>query len=257
MLLRPIKPEKLPIRDLNLTKLTALIRKAYFTLGRFEALTSSVKNPQTVFSLLIKEEALNSLHSQHIDIDKQVVRYEKAWKKAAQTLKKAPISLMLIRKIHAEISFKTQPSKFRTEQNWIGPENAKIEEAYFLPPKPSRVLPLMQNLMHYLHSKEADPLVQLAIFFAQLLIIHPFMDGNGRVGRMLIPLFLYKKKILPQPLFFMSGYFKTHRVRYFQKLYDISADGDWEGWIRFFLTGIIEQGAQNCARVQILKKKKR
>ena len=188
---------------------------------------------------------------------KQVLNYEKAWKEASSLAKKAPISLNLIKKMHTVMRGRSnRPSphlgKFRSLQNWIGPEGGKIEEAYFFPPKPTHVAAFMENLMHYLRETKQDKLIQLALFFAQLLIIHPFMDGNGRVARLLIPLFLYKKKILSQPLFFMSGYFMTHRVRYFQKLYDISAEKDWEGWIRFFLIGIIEQGEQNCTQAEAL-----
>ena len=270
MKVKPIKPEKLPIRDLNSTALADLISQAHFALGSFEALTSKVENPQAVFSLLIKQEALNSLHAQHISIRlehlledetldkaKQVRNYERAWKEASSILKKEPISLALIKKMQSMIrgkSNKTQPTgqKFRAWQNWIGPEGGKIEEAYFFPPKPSQVTKYMENLIRYLRLKDQDKLVQLAVFFAQLLIIHPFMDGNGRLARLLIPLIFSKKKTLSHPLFFMSGYFMKHRVRYFQKLYDISAEGDWEGWVRFFLIGIIEQGKQNCAQAQAL-----
>ena len=100
----------------------------------------------------------------------------------------------------------------------------------------------MRKLNAYVNKKEKDPLVQLAIYFAQLLIIHPFMDGNGRLARSLVPIFLYKKGLISTPRFYLSAYFKRHRLEYFKRLYMISKKKDWEGWIRFFLQGIIEEG---------------
>lgn len=110
----------------------------------------------------------------------------------------------------------------------------------------------MDNLIKYAHQREKDPLVQLAIFFAQLLIIHPFMDGNGRVARICIPLFLYKKKLIAAPIFYMSPYFKRHRLSYFTKLYEISDEDKWEEWIEFFLKGIVEQGKKNIRTAKAL-----
>lgn len=97
----------------------------------------------------------------------------------------------------------------------------------------------MENLLQYMRKQEADPLVQLAIAFAQLLIIHPFMDGNGRVGRVMIPLFTYKKGVTSKPILHLSRYFKKHRLAYFEKLFAITTNKMWEEWIRFFLKGVI------------------
>lgn len=115
-----------------------------------------------------------------------------------------------------------------------------MKEGYFYPPLPELVAKSMKNLERYYKSrKEKDPLVHLAIYFAELLIIHPFMDMNGRIARAIIPLFLYKKGLTPKPNFYMSAYFKQRRLKYFKQLYQITAENDWEGWIRFFLQGII------------------
>jgi len=130
------------------------------------------------------------------------------------------------------------PGKIRTQQNWIGPEKSPIEKAYFFPPPPSKVLGHLRDLERYLRTKDLDPLVQIAVAFAYFLMIHPFMDGNGRVARILIPVFAVKKKLLQQPILFMSPYFEKHRGQYMQTLHDISANKDWEGWIVFFLKGV-------------------
>jgi cell filamentation protein, protein adenylyltransferase len=266
MQIQPVKPEKLPLKGLPWEKFVDLLGKAHLVLGRFEELTCSVPDPQAVFALLLKQEALDSLHSQHLGISlqealeletlslapKQIKNYERAIKFANSRL-----SLRAVEEIHATMNqgskkLKKDIGHFRTRQNWIGPEGCKMTQAYFLPPKYTQVRSSMRNLVHYAHSREKDPLVQIAIFFAQLLVIHPFMDGNGRVGRLLISLLLYKKKIVSHPFFFLSGYLKEHRLAYFQKLYALRADDDWEGWIRFFLIGIIEQGELNCARAKKL-----
>lgn len=268
-----IKPKKLPLRSLCWEELADLLGRAHFVLGRFEALTHGIKNREQVLSLLMQEEAIHSLHYdqgpkdfraflllQHADSPSkevlQVQAYEATLRELIGTLQNTPLSLNLIKKIHAAVKIRSampeELGRLRTRQNWIGPEGCKIEEAYFFPPAPQQVMTLMKNLIGYLHGEERDKLVQTAIFFAQLLIIHPFMDGNGRVGRLLIPIILCKKKILSTPLFFMSSYFKTERLRYFQKLNAISEEDDWIGWIRFFLQGIIKQGEKSCSQVQAL-----
>lgn len=165
------------------------------------------------------------------------------------------ISLRLLCQVHERIfqGCRISPAdigKFRNRQNWIGPEKKGIEEAYFYPPDLTHLKQGLKNLQTYLNSEKEDPLVQLAIWFAQLLILHPFMDGNGRVARLMIPLFLYQKKVIDKPLFFMSHYFKKHRLAYFHKLYLISTKSRWEEWILFFLRGIIAEGKQISEAVE-------
>lgn len=268
--IRPIKPERLPIRSLNYAKFDDLLTQAHFVLGKFEALTTSVQDPEAVFSLLIHEETLDTLHSQNVAYTleelfseipekrrrKHLKNYERAVRESLRRVKKGAISLSFILKIHHTfkegLAIKEEVGRLRKKQNWIGPTGGSMSEAYYFPPKPQLVASCMKNLLSYLRSREKDKLVQVALFFAQLLVIHPFMDGNGRVARLLIPLLLYKKGLLSRPLFFMSHYFKVERVPYFEGIYDISAKRDWEGWIRFFLVGIIKQGERNCKLAQRL-----
>lgn len=165
-------------------------------------------------------------------------------------ISKKPLTISLICKLHAKILRDSKEAgAFRKRQNWIGPEGCSKEEGYFFPPKFHLVPKLMANLKHYINSKEKDPLIQLAIFFAQLLVIHPFMDGNGRLARALVPIILCQKGLIRQPLFNMNAYFKKHRLKYFEKLFLISEKDDWEGWIRFFLEGIIEEGKKMSSKL--------
>lgn len=157
-----------------------------------------------------------------------------------QKRKPNPLTFSLLLKMHKKIiQDSKEAGKFRKKQNWIGPEGCSQEEGYFFPPSHKSVPKHMKNLKHYINSSAKDPLVQLAIFFAQLLIIHPFTDGNGRLARALVPVILFNKGVIARKKFDMTGYFKKHRLKYFEKLFQISEADDWEEWIRFFLEGII------------------
>ncbi len=143
---------------------------------------------------------------------------------------------------------------FRNRQNWIGSKGCKIEDAYFYPPRASRVDFLFRNLSEYLESKQTDPLVQAAIAFAQFLIIHPFMDGNGRAARIFIPIYAMKRGLLSHPTLLLSAYFEKERTDYFQKLYHLTVNEDWEDWIVFFLKGVILQATRIKKQALFLKR---
>jgi len=119
-----------------------------------------------------------------------------------------------------------------------------------VPPSPDRLGPALDNWEKYLYSEEKDRLVQLAVIKGQFEIIHPFLDGNGRMGRMLVPLFLYDKKLLSSPMFYLSAYLEAKRGVYFRWLAAISQSGDWDGWITFFLTAIVEQARVNIQKTR-------
>ena len=223
--MKPCIPEPLPLKNLNWESFLPKLGKAHALLARFDE-----KIPLT--KQLIEDEA---------QIEKQNHLYA-----LREILKGPSISFALMCKLHKILKkdiatpWNLPFGKFRNRQNWIGKEGCTIDKAYFVPPDPKAIPKYMKELKNYLSFKEKDPLVQLAIFFAQFLIIHPFMDGNGRVGRILIPLFLHQKKLISSPKFFMDAYIKKHRTVYFEKLFAITLKNDWEGWIDFFLTGIIE-----------------
>lgn len=129
----------------------------------------------------------------------------------------------------------------RTQQNWIGPEGCGIEKAYFLPPSPEEVPSLINKWVSFFNTSTAYPLIQLALAYGQFLVIHPFMDGNGRIARLLIPCFLHQHKLLIKPIFCPSDYFSKHRKEYCKRLFDLSSDLAWIKWINFFLKAITSQ----------------
>jgi Fic family protein len=138
------------------------------------------------------------------------------------------------------------PGNFRNEQNWIGSKGCTIEEASFIPVSPEHLQSGMDVWERYLGSTtEPDALVQLAIVHVEFEALHPFMDGNGRLGRMLIPLFLSQRKLLSSPNFYMSGYLEENREEYQQRLREVSRDHDWTSWCAFFLKGIRQQASEN------------
>lgn len=144
-----------------------------------------------------------------------------------------------------------QPGAFRTSQNWIGPPGCTLEQADFVPPPPHEMQLALDNLEKFLHERDAYPvLIHCAIAHAQFETIHPFLDGNGRIGRLLITLLLCERDVLQQPLLYLSYYLKAHRAQYYDRLMAVRNDGDWEGWVKFFLKGVFEvsQGATETAR---------
>ena len=142
------------------------------------------------------------------------------------------------------------PGQFRDEQNWIGRPGSTRENATFVPPSPDALEAGLTAYFDYLNASDVDPLVQVAIVHAQFELLHPFKDGNGRIGRLLIPLFLFQKQILSGPYFYLSEYLEAHREVYYERLAAISRDGDWTGWVAFFLQAIHAQATENFVRVE-------
>jgi len=174
---------------------------------------------------------------------KMILNYRQAFLWGCKNIQKSSLNEELLCTIHKKskrgTTHKADLGVYRNRQNWIGPQGCKIEDAYFYPPAENEVKGLMRRLFSYAKRHDREPLLQLALIFAQVLIVHPFMDGNGRVARILIPLFLYWKKIIPVPLLFMSRYLLRHRLKYFQALFKTTAENKWEAWVIFFLKGII------------------
>jgi len=141
--------------------------------------------------------------------------------------------------------------KLRTEQNWIGPPGTPIEKAHFVPPEQGLVMEYLDNWEKYYNMERPDALVQLAVLHAQFEIIHPFLDGNGRLGRMIIPIFLYEKKLLSRPMFYLSAYLEEHRNEYIMRLRALGqVDDAWNSWIQFFLTAVEQQATINAEKAR-------
>ncbi|OGA46561.1 MAG: hypothetical protein A3G25_01155 [Betaproteobacteria bacterium RIFCSPLOWO2_12_FULL_63_13] len=142
------------------------------------------------------------------------------------------------------------PGEFRRTRVWIGATGTPIEAARFIPPLPARLPGLLANLEKYWRGEELDPLVQLALIHAQFEIIHPFRDGNGRIGRILVPLFLYEKKLLSRPMFYLSQYLDEHRTEYIARLRALKGAQSWNEWTMFFLRAVAVQAEANADKAR-------
>lgn len=264
------------------SELQTLLSKADRALARLDGVVTVLPNPDLFIAMYVKKEALLSSQiegtqaslegilefeadltpKEDIDDIKEVVNYIKALDYGIEKLKTFPMSLRLIKEIHKILIKGTRgmhktPGEFRRTQNWIGPPGASLNEATFVPPPPGMVLELMGNLEKFIHSKDnIPPLVKIALIHSQFETIHPFLDGNGRIGRLLITFYLYWRNILSKPLLYLSFYFKKNRAEYYDLLMKVRKEGVWEEWIKFFLKGIgeVSKEATNTAR-KIIKLK--
>ena len=144
------------------------------------------------------------------------------------------------------------PGEFRRSQNWIGPRNAPLSEATFVPPPVSEMMTALYNLEVFLHEENLPVLVRCGLAHAQFETIHPFLDGNGRVGRLLIIFQLAHGGILHRPLLYLSYYIKRHKAEYYDRLMAVRQDGNWEGWLRFFLRGVAETAEEATATTEAI-----
>jgi len=170
-------------------------------------------------------------------------------------LKEKPLCTNIITELHGILLQSVrgrdkEPGRIRRIQNYIAPDGAPIEEASYIPPPPTRVMDKMSNWEFFLHSDQMDRLIQIAILKGQFELIHPFRDGNGRIGRMLIPLMMYVKNILSLPMFYVSAYLEKNRDQYNYRLSNLSKVGDWDGWIQFFISAVTEQANENSLQAK-------
>lgn len=197
-----------------------------------------------------------------------ILNYRNTMRAAEQTLTDHPVSLHLIRQMHGILmqgvrGESKNPGKFREKQNWIGPSGCTLEGATYVPPPPLMLTELLENFIAFTNSREdaLDPIIQTALMHAQFELIHPFDDGNGRIGRLLIPLFLKKRGCLVSPSLYISRYLEADRETYYGRLGRISSDGDWLGWIQYFLNVLVDQAESNLRLVrkiiELYERKKR
>ncbi|RLA39103.1 MAG: Fic family protein [Gammaproteobacteria bacterium] len=269
--MRPYKPEQLPITALDKSVLFSAVGEANAALARYDGLLMGMVNPTVMLSPLTNQEAVLSSkiegtqatveeileHEAGREYDEEksqdiqeVLNYRKALIQAKESIIDRPIRLNLIRELHHILMDSVrgqnkEPGQFRKDQNWIGAPGCTIEQASFVPPNPLQLMDHLQAWEAYLGSDDIDPIVQTAIVHAQFELLHPFKDGNGRIGRLLIPLFLYSKGRLTNPMFYLSAYLESHRDEYYTRLRAISEEGDWTGWCAFFLQAVITQAQQN------------
>ena len=274
--MKPYHPHTLPIESLDYRRLLPLVGRANAELARYDGLLHGIPNSAVMLSPLTNREAVLSskIEGTQATVDEvleqeaglpkegekfkdiqEIINYRKALFDARKYLKDYPISLNFVRDVHRILmdSVRGQdktPGEFRKEQNWIGKPGCTKEQATFLPPGPLQLLDHLEAWGRYIDSDDTDFLLQTAVVHAQFELLHPFKDGNGRVGRILIPLFLYQKNVLTQPMFYLSEYLERHREEYYQRLQAISSDDDWDGWIVFFLQAILTQAKENCVKVK-------
>jgi Fic family protein len=183
----------------------------------------------------------------------EVQNYVRALEHGMKRLEDLPISQRLLREMHTVLmegvrGQHREPGEFRRIQNWIGPPGAEVEEATFVPAPPAEIPRALGTLEHYVHQRTGQPpLVDIALVHYQFETIHPFLDGNGRIGRLLISLMLIERDLLPEPLLYLSAYFERHRSAYYDHILAISQRGTWEEWLIFFLTGVTTE-ARDAAR---------
>ena len=257
-------------------ELQALLSDADRALGRLDGSIQTLPNPGLFVFMYVRKEAVLSsqiegtqssindilkVEAQVFDPEKpqdvnEVLNYVAAMNYGLQRLETLPLSLRLIREIHQRLMLNVRghhnrPGEFRTTQNWIGPQGCLLSEATFIPPPPSQLQSCLGDLEKFLHSDSHIPaLIKIGLVHAQFETIHPFLDGNGRIGRLLITFLLCQHKILQKPVLYLSHYFKQHRDEYYRRLQAVRDHGEWENWLKFFLTGIneVSQEATETAR---------
>ncbi len=254
----------------------SLISKADLALGTLSGLGDTLPNPHLLIYPFIRREAVLSsriegtqsslsdlLLFEATRVEKQrdvreVQNYVRAMEHGLKRLEELPLSLRLIRELHGILlegvrGEQATPGDFRQSQNWIGPPGCTLHDATFVPPPVSEMMESLDRLEKFLHSdKELPHLVELALVHYQFEAIHPFLDGNGRIGRLLIMLFLCQRGILTKPLLYLSAFFEHHRQEYYARLLEVSQKGAWREWIAFFLHAVIEQSGDAVRRARQL-----
>ena len=264
---------KFPPSELELQKLIHLIGQANGALGRYDGLLTAIPNKHVLLSPLITQEAVLSSKIEGTQVTigevleyeagsssipetkrgdaEEVLNYRKAMLNCVAELQNRTFSQHILRSAHSILMQGVRgkdktPGSYRTEQNWIGERNSTIDTASFIPISPEQLQPAMDNWEQYVNdTSQPDVLVQLAIIHLEFEALHPFKDGNGRLGRMIIPLILFQRGLLQSPDFYMSGYFEANRDEYIERMRIVSRDNDWTQWCVFFLKGIRTQADEN------------
>lgn len=260
-------PARLPPRLKYDDEVVQVLSDADAALGDLSGRGSLLPNPHLLISPLVRREAVLSSRIEgtqasvgdvllaelaedpapHVTADVVEVRnYVNALEYGIERLESLPLSLRLVRELHERLMCGTRgghaaPGEFRRSQNWIGPPGSTIQSAPYVPPPADQMQELLADWEQFLHLRGALPdLVQCAILHEQFEAIHPFLDGNGRVGRLLITLFLIERGRLSRPLLYLSQFFESNRDEYYERLQRVRTVGDWRGWVLYFLRGVAE-----------------
>lgn len=266
---------KFPPEDIQWSLLVPSIGKARGALGSYNGLLSAIPDANLLLSPLTTNEArlsskiegTNVTLSEVLEVEaggesenmspeqrndaEEVLNYRVALQVSALEVAEKGLTEHLMRQAHARLmqgvrGMDKSPGRYRLDQNWIGSHGCSIEEAGFVPIAPEHLASGMEIWNRYINREDIlDPVVQLAISHVEFEALHPFKDGNGRLGRMLIPLFLFKRGILTSPNFYMSGYFEAHKEEYLERLRRVSSHNEWTEWCSFFLESVATQAAEN------------
>lgn len=269
----PLPPSPAVEIDLEMQR---LLSEADRALGRLDGSIQTLPNPDLFVFMYVRKEAvlssqiegtqasINDLLKAEADVFDpgaprdvdEVINYVQAMKHGLARLPELPLSIRLIREIHERLlegvrGRNLQPGELRRSQNWIGPQGSSLPNARFIPPPHEAAAAALGDLERFLHSQDhLPPLVKIGLAHAQFETIHPFLDGNGRIGRLLITFFLCEQGLLQKPVLYLSHYLKQYRTEYYEALQRTRDVGDWEGWLKFFLRGVGSVAAQatNTAR---------
>ena len=277
--MKPYIPDELPIKKLDHSVLIQSVGEANAALAEYNGLLQGMVGPGTLLSPLTNREAVLSskIEGTQATIEEvlehevggtskdentkhdiqEILNYRTALITSEQYVRNYGINLNLILQLHKILMDSVRgknkmPGNFRKDQNWIGSHGCAIETATFVPPNPLQLSDYLEKWETYIKSPDFDLIVQSGVVHAQFELLHPFMDGNGRVGRLLIPLFLFEKKRLVRPMFYLSEYLEKNREEYYAKLNNISQNGDWTGWITFYLKAVQEQAHTNNRKTKAI-----
>jgi Fic family protein len=265
--------------EVDWASLVPFIGPASAAIARYDGILTAIPSPALLLSPLTTQEAVLSsriegtqatmgevlefeagqapLTSERRDDINEVLNYRRAMAAATEALATLPLSGRVIREAHAVLldgvrGQNRAPGQFRRTPVWIGPPGCTPEDCHFTPISAEKLPDAFGRWEQYLHSEQPDQLVQLALLHVEFEALHPFMDGNGRLGRMLIPLYLWQVGLISQPIFYISAYFEEHRDAYYESLLSVSRDGDWSGWCRFFLRAVQTQADDNLQKAKAI-----
>jgi Fic family protein len=271
---------KFPPTDLDLAVLLPLVGPANAGIARFEGVLSGVPNPEVLLSPLTSSEAVLSSKIEGTQVTlgevlefeaqgnlfdessprkadaREVLNYRAALREATRLLGEGlPLSQRLIKAAHHVLMDGVRgrnkaPGEYRRIPNWIGPHGCAVEQARFIPPSAQHIDDAMAAWERELHAEAPDRLIQLALLHAEFEAVHPFLDGNGRLGRLIIPLFLYSHGLLSHPSFYLSEYLEANREEYYERLLAVSRDNERTQWVGFFLRGVIAQAESNTRKAR-------
>ena len=267
-------PHNLKDIKLNIdSEINALVNKAYLLLGRLDGMAITLPDIDLFVSMYVQKEAVISSQiegtqaslvdvlqkdkgKEKIKDTEEIVNYIKATHYAFKRLNKMPLCMRLIRETHAVLLSNVRgeekmPGEFRRSQNWIGHAGSTLKDASFIPPAPDEMDICLGDLERYIHEDSTiSNLIKIALIHYQFETIHPFLDGNGRMGRLLIILYLREQGLIEYPVLYLSYFFKKNRNRYYELLNNIRIKGEFEEWIKFFIDGICEISEDAITSIQ-------